>query len=475
MTSRWRWFAALWGLSVLFHLANARPTYRMFVDPTGASWWGAAVALLAIVLMVCPRRLWALATLSALVPVLAWLEAPTMGNHWLVVTFISVGFVCALAVPVARTRSLRDVDVAATLEPVARAVFFVFYSFTALSKVNRAFLNPLVSCGTYFTDETGHSLGWHSLDTAASPFWGRFIAVAVITIECSVVVLLIVRRTRVLSVLLAVVFHGIIGLDGYHSFADFSSLVYALYILFLPADFFIAVAARLGKSAMAVGRLVRWVCTAALVFALVAQGFSLSPAWSSAIGDLRNAVWRLFSLGFALVIGWYLLTRRQFGVSREDSATVLPAARWLLVIPALALLNGVTPYVGVKTTYSWNMYSNLVTVPGRSNGLLVPTGWRWTDRQQDLVEVVSSADGSLNVYAQERYLLTFNSLRAYTASHADTSLSYVRGGVRFDVAHTQEDPALSRPVGGWERRVFAYRAIDAGAPARCQPYFLPAG
>jgi hypothetical protein len=121
------------------------------------------------------------------------------------------------------------------------------------------------------------------------------------------------------------------------------------------------------------------------------------------------------------------------------------------------------------------MYSNLVTAPGRSNGLLVPTGWRWTDRQDDLVAVISSADSRLNVYAQERYLLTFTSLRAYTSSNPDTSLSYVRGGVRFDVAHTQTDPALSQQVGGWERRLFAYRAVDAGTPARCQPYFLPAG
>ncbi|MEI7992638.1 MAG: hypothetical protein WCH93_09435, partial [Actinomycetota bacterium] len=363
MTARWRWFATLWGFSILFHLLNAGPTYRMFAHPRAASWWGLAIGVLAVALIARPDSLVALAGLGVAVPVLAWFEAPVMGNHWLVVTLISVAFLLTLVIGVVRSRSMRGnlVDVETALMPVARAVFFVFYTCTTLSKINRAFLNPVVSCATFFTDETARSLGWKSLDTAASPFWGRAIAIAVIVIELSVVALLIVRRTRVLGVFVAVLFHGVIGLDGAHSFADFSALVYALLLLFLPADFFVAVIDRFAKFAQVVGRIVRLICVAVLVLVLVLQGLTLSNTWAHAMVDVRNVIWRLFSLGAALVMGWYLLRRSGIGVDPSERASVLPTARWVLVIPVIALLNGVTPYVGVKTAYSWNMYSNLVT------------------------------------------------------------------------------------------------------------------
>jgi len=476
MTARWRWFATLWGFSILFHLLNAGPMYRMFAHPRAASWWGLAIGVLAVALIARPDSLVALAGLGVAVPVLAWFEAPVMGNHWLVVTLISVAFLLTLVIEVVRSRSMRGnlVDVETALMPVARAVFFVFYTCTTLSKINRAFLNPVVSCATFFTDETARSLGWKSLDTAASPFWGRAIAIAVIVIELSVVALLIVRRTRVLGVFVAVLFHGVIGLDGAHSFADFSALVYALLLLFLPADFFVAVIDRFAKFAQVVGRIVRLICGAVLVLVLVLQGLTLSNTWAHAMVDVRNVIWRLFSLGAALVMGWYLLRRSGIGVDPSERASVLPTARWVLVIPVIALLNGVTPYVGVKTAYSWNMYSNLVTAPGYENGLLIPTAWRWTDRQGDLVTVLSSSDPGLNVYAEQRYLLTFTALRAYTSTHPDARLVYARGRTISEVPSTRADPELSRPVGGWEKRLFAYRAVDSAAPARCQPYFMSA-
>ena len=121
------------------------------------------------------------------------------------------------------------------------------------------------------------------------------------------------------------------------------------------------------------------------------------------------------------------------------------------------------------------MYSNLVTAPGKGNGLLIPTSWQWTSRQQDLVRIVESSGSALTIYATEGYLLTMTALRSYTSSHPDTSLTYERDGVRVTVPSTAADPLLSRRVGEWERRVFAFRSIDADEPARCQPYFLPAG
>lgn len=477
MTDRWRWFAPLWGLAVLWHLVNAEPLYRMFVHPRAASWVGLAIGLMAMWLIAQPTSTYALAGVCALAPVLAWYEAPRLGNHWLVITLVSVGFLCASITAAINTRSWNSFISCADdlFLPVARGVFFVFYTFTALSKVNRAFLDPVVSCGTYFADETAHSLGWRSLDTAGSPVWGSVVAVGVIAVELLVVLLLSLRRTRVLGVLLAVLFHGLIGLDGYHSFADFSALVYALVLLFLPADFFRAISTRLGQRAAAVGRAVTLVPAGLLIAVVVLQGTALTNGWTHALVDVRNGLWRVCSLGAALLVLWYSVNRQRAAVEQTERVRVVPAARWLLVIPALAVLNGMTPYVGVKTSYSWNMYSNLVTAPGYRNGLLIPAAWRWTERQADLVTITATSDTNLDVYRAQGYQLTLTALRAYTSTHRDASLTYIRGGIQVSVPSTAADPLLSRRVPAWEQRVFAYRAIDRERPARCQPYFFAAG
>ena len=66
-------------------------------------------------------------------------------------------------------------------------------------------------------------------------------------VELSIPVLLVVRRTRHVGVVVGLLFHGVLAIDRTHQFFDFSSVLAALFILFLPPSAGEWVAERVGS------------------------------------------------------------------------------------------------------------------------------------------------------------------------------------------------------------------------------------
>jgi len=468
------WFSWWWALAVLLHTLQAWPVFGGMANPSWLALWEYVAAAAALVLIVRPLMLPALVVMSLGIFISAWMAAPLIGNHWMISALLSLGFLGTLAHALVRRTGLVVDALMRSFLPVARGVFLVFYTFSALAKINRGFVDPITSCATFFADQTAHSLGWQSLDTAGSGGVGRTIAVAVIVIELSVVLLLVLRRTRVWGVLLAVVFHGLIGLDGTHSFADFTALVYAFLILFLPERFFERATDLMGRvrGARAVHTVVRCVLAGLIVVLIVLLGSDDRGRTWSWVGDVRDVVWWVVTATVVLAVVGILVVGRER--TRPESLVVLPTMRWLVVVPLIAGVNGVLPYAGLKTAYSWNMYSNLVTAPGYENGLLIPTGWGWDERQADLVQILDSSDPGLLQYRDDGYLIPMVMLRAYTSGRPSISLVYRRGDAVFTVDEVARDPELSKPVPALTRKLGALRSVDATRPARCQDRFLPA-
>ena len=144
------------------------------------------------------------------------------------------------------------------------------------------------------------------------------------------------------------------------------------------------------------------------------------------------------------------------------------------VVPLLVVLNGLTPYLEVKTGYGWNMYANLRTVDGESNHLLVRRTFPLTDEQRDVVEILSTSSPVLRRYSTSGYGLTWRQLRAYVAQHPDIRLTYRRGNEVVALARASDDPELVEPVPAWREKVQLFRAVDLRSPERCVPTFGPA-
>ncbi len=457
---------ALAVVGVLLALAAAWHVLAAPVNASPATQWVLAAGVL--VAVAWPGAAPGLALLAVGVLTSLWSEAPFTGNHWVLFGFISVGLLAAVASTALGGRPGDRALLGARVLPLLRACLLGFYAFAAFAKLNSAFFDRAVSCGVVYFRESTDSVGlsFLQLDGNAGVEWLAIVGTA--AIELTIPVLLVLRRTRSIGVVVALVFHGILALDRHHSFVDFSSLLAALFVCFLPASS-LAAAARAARERIPPTPIVRAV--AALVPAGLVAGVAARELDPDLIVELRWWSWQAASLAIVVVVARHVVRRRP--APEAGLVDVRPLA--LLLVPTLIVLNGLTPYLELKTSYGWNMYGNLRTVDGDSNHIIVRRTLPLTDTQDDLVRIVESDDPGLQGYADDGFLLPWPNLQGYLAERPDTALTYERAGRTVEVARAGDVPELVDAPPEWRRKVFGFRTSDATSPERCQTYIRPAG
>jgi len=438
MASRERAFARMWSIVTLAHLAgNAHPGD---IWPT-PSWAGFALlisGLLATWTLLRPSRI-VMGALAASIPVTALLEVPFLGNHWLLAAIISATYLVA-----------RDWE---TFENAARAGLLTFYAFAAFAKLNSGFLDPETSCGLFYANQmlTEFGLGMiapnHPLAYGAA--WGSAL------IELSVVPLMLWSKTRRLGLWIAIGFHGFLTLDLGQHFYDFTSVLFALFALFATDDFMESVDARF-ESAFG-HRVVR------VIVALAGVATTLGNVTLGTAGERKLLADITFLWWFPYLGLFWLETFR-----RHESARVKWQGRVLTVAcVGVIFANGLTPYLELKTTYGWNMYSNLVVVEGDSNHLLVRRGFQARAGHHGLVDIVESDEPAIQAYATQKYRLPWPSFLRLAQQYPEASVRYVRLGREYEVTRVRDARELNETPPAWWRW-FPLRSIHAENPQRCQ-------
>jgi hypothetical protein len=457
-------FAVLWAVAAVWHLlGNAS---------LAPGWAQAALAVAAGVVLLLPGEPLALAGLAAAGVVTAWEEAPTIGNHWVLAALVNLGILLAVGVGALRGRPRDRLDLANRALPVARLSLLGFYAFAAFSKLNSAFFDRSVSCGAYYFRESTSSLGLSALQLDGAAWVEQAVIIGTVVIELTIPVLLVRRATRNTGVVVALVFHGLLALDRSHQFFDFSSLLAALFVLFLPPMASSWVAERIGSIRARLA--LRHEGLPARVH-LVLAGLPVAAGLLVALDVLspREAVlvgwwpWQAMAIALVIAVGIYLWRRADVGAPSR----LAPHHALFALVPLLVVLNGLTPYLELKTGFGWNMYANLRTVDGETNHLLLPGTLPLTDEQADLVEIVSSSDPALAAYAANEHALTWNQLRSYLADHPDTQITYRRAGRRIELARADDNPSLVEPLPLWREKLQLFRAVDLTEPERCLPSF----
>ena len=446
-----RLFAITWAMATFVHLW-ANPASLSFLRHPGLlGGVHAVLALLALAALLRPDALGWLIALALLQVYSAWLEMPFIGNHWLLVALVALGFLAAVLSTSVKQASRWDREaIIARFLPTARTLLLFFYSFAAFSKLNHGFFTPARSCGRFYAAELANA---YSLPAPATSGWSAWIPViGTVAIECSIPLLLLFRRTRYWGVVLGLAFHGLIGLDPVHLFTDFSSVLLALFLLFLPGDFALRVQWNTARRAAAG-------VAAALTLALWFSRGGM-PEWLMAAGQI---FWFVYYAAMAVAVVIFLVKVRP----RAEPYGLRIRPRWLVLVPLLAVFNGLTPYLELKTGFGWNMYSNLATVDGRSNHLLIRRTLPLSGAQRHLVRILASDDPGLQPYARDGFLLALPQLRAYVSRNPSVRLRYELDGVVHDDARAGADPLLDRPVPAWQEKLQLFRAVDSENPPRC--------
>jgi hypothetical protein len=457
----------MWALAAVWHLLG---------NPTlGPGWAQALVAVGAGLVLWRPGSPAALTALAGGGIVLAWEEAPLLSNHWLLAAFVNLSILLAVAVSAVRRRWSDQGDLARRLFPVARLCLLGFYCFAAFAKLNSAFFDRSVSCAVFYFNESTDSVGLGALQVGGAAWLQWAVIVGTAAVELSIPVLLVLRRTRHAGVVVALVFHAVLAIDRAHQFFDFSSLLAALFVLFLPPSAGTWVAERVGsiraRLALSDERL------PGLVHAGLAAGPGVAGlVVASGLVSSREALelgwwpWQLGALAGIVATARYLAQRPP----APAAGALRPHHALFALVPVLVVVNGLTPYLELKTGYGWNMYANLRTVDGDSNHFVIRRTLPLADEQADLVRVVASDDPRLAGYAERGYSLTLYQLRIYLAAHPEAALTYERGGARVEVVRAGDHPELVAPVPVWRQKLQMFRAVDERSPERCVPTFGPA-
>lgn len=457
------WFATLFAMALAFHYSDSQPL-------------AVAPALLAgLPALLFPGSVPAAGLAVAAGATVAVLNLPAASNHLVLSLLIAVALGTAAAWSWAiRNRPgvperfvVRWLDAART--PVG-LVLLVVYLFTVFDKLNTAYFSQGTSCGGELFGQIFWLNGFD--DVVPGPTVGQLVAIAAVVIEAVILVLLAVPRLRFWGVVIGVVFHSILALS---SFYDFATIVFAVYVLLVPAESFTTPAAR--STAL---RYVALTGFAGHVLLSVVSSSAESP--SSPIGlpwhTLFVLTWYIAVLPFMVVM------LRGY---RGAQAAGVPTPAWrlrplvLLLAPLLAFANGATPYVGLKTVANFSMFSNLHTEDGSTNHLLPGvTGLELTGYLRDTVTVVGLelpryAGDTTSLRRQTRWLsedppvrIPWLELRRAVALWRDAGLTGVRIAYLHDgpprvVDDATNDPVLAAPLPWWHRHLLAFRAVDSGS------------
>ena len=466
-------FSFLWAFAALFHQA---------AYPARAFGFSALlVTLPALWLLAAPASLPRL-TAAALLQVVHVLRIgpASVSNHWIFTFFVNVTIVLTVATLLVRAHG-RPVSRGAFFlhfAPTARVLLLVLYAFAVLHKLNADWFTPALSCATEHYASIAVRL----------PFLprGRWVDAAAIygtlLVEAAIPFVLVVARTRLLGVLLAVGFHFALVLNPAHVFFDFTSMLFALYFLFVPYDFWNALrvqplrwrAGRWVRSRLDGGALRRWgrrVVYGLAALLLCAYLFRLGPNTPSQVWAMRETVRVLFILYAMVLVATYLVVARARDVVGDSRALVSfrPRTVWGVVMPAAVIFNGMNPYLGLKTESSFAMFSNLRTEGGATNHLFIPSALQVASYQDTLVRVIESSDPALARFGPHTRLLTMFEFRRKTASAPEAGVTYAVGERVYTVPRIGDDPALATASSRFERLFLSFRTVAApGTASGCR-------
>jgi len=342
--------------------------------------------------------------------------------------------------------------------PFLRLAFVMVMYAAAFAKLNTGFFDPITTCAVWILDSI-------PVFTTPPALAGVAIAGAIFT-EFAIPTLLLFRRTRFLGVIAGIGFGVVTAVAGHAPFAGFA---WSFYLLFIPPTTLgrVAVTVRRAISPTALARLkgiaaapVGWIVLTGVAF-LVMAAFQVAP--EAIVHRIRPYGAMLAFCTYVLV--WTLLLlknwRHWLRVPPRGRGTIGIGHVVFAATVIVIIVNAASPYVGLKTRYSFTMFSNLQTEPGRWNHMIVPETARIFDLQEGAVDFDEISDPALaakvDVYsgpsrwsaASEKWdtaRVVLLAAQRLATHHPDATVRYRLDGQPLLASPVASDRVLGAPV-----------------------------
>ena len=466
-------FVHLWAVASLIHLISFPEDVRL-LQPIS---WLAGVAAVAIFIFPRSILLFILLLLFRIVDVAQWI--PFVANHILFEFLLNIGMLLAVLWSVYRQwrrneSGVPDFSAAEVREkiyhsfaPMARVSLLLLYFFAVLHKLNWDYLNPAISCGTHLLN----GIAAKRLPFLPEGEWVQLSAVwGTLFFEAGIPLLLLFRRTRAVGILIGMAFHFFLSIHPHQGIYSFSVLMFALYGLFVPPGFPARLQWILDRYVLSPWRQTPFVLRMLLVGTVLVLAVMAWINWQHKLyvaGFLYWSAWAISAMGIYAAVLW---VSRGLGSADSKHLFRIPTkAFWLL--PAIILLNGMSPYLGLKTESSFSMFSNLRTEGGKTNHLFIPNTVRLTNFQDDLVEVLETDAEEFQFLIERNQLITYFEFRRRASNIKRDFRTLIRRNGRTDTLVVKGGisslPEYTSPHSWLLDKIFYFRYVDKEGPCTC--------
>jgi hypothetical protein len=408
-----------------------------------------------------------------------WAVLPSIDNHWAFAGFVDLALAAATLTFIVRrlvaTRRVGEIDEDwyATAAPFVRLLVLAMYAFAVFHKLNTGFLEPQTSCAVYFYKRISLTPLVPLFPQTVDPVEGKAVVLGVLALEAAIPILLFGRRTWWLGIAVGIVFHVMTGAVMRH----FPSIMLALYWVFVPAEvqkrWLAAVDAwirRVARNRVGyVGVVTAHALLLSLAYVLVHE---LRAGGLAGLVVLR--AWNVFVIaGAAIAIVAFIRTG---GPVPHPPGRFRSRAYWVYGVVALFVFNCMSPYLGLKTTTSINMWSNLVVTGEESNHLVVPAdALRLFDYTSDVVTVKTSNDKKLHALGRAGKKVSWlmfrhavqKAVKKAKKEGKTIAITYVRDGETVKVRDAAKDGLLMDPGHFFERKIVKVKSAFRKNPGRC--------
>ncbi|GIW86175.1 MAG: hypothetical protein KatS3mg108_0499 [Isosphaeraceae bacterium] len=456
-------FAFQWGVALVAHTAKGGDL--PLVKPHEL-----AVTLSGIWLMLGPGSVGRLVLASVVALVAVAIELPFVTNHWMFMTFTHIAILAAMGVARLTRGGVDRQEFFQILRPALAVGMILLYALVTLCKLNGDFLSPEKSSAAEM-----YSWLTNKIPGLADTTGLRLLIIwSTLAIEGGLPILLAIPATRHWALLIGWAFHLILGFNGFY---DFSALVLAGYVAFLPDDFAVRLHRGLARrpALQRLGDALARLARHRLTFPILAI-VALTPVGLNLAGLVREpvlvrvtilAVRMLWVIQAVAALLLYLIAVGEEPATSEPEPEQMARTRFgqglaravAMLLPVLTLFNGLCPYLGLKTESAFTMFSNLQTEGDYWNHLFLPRAMRIFPMQDDLVTIIDCPDPEIRARAEAGNRWVEFEFRDLMSRHPDWSVVYEHRGVRREVPRVGDDPELSRPTNPILRKLVRFREV----------------
>lgn len=448
--AKYKLFALMFGLFTVFHFISFIGHYATW--PSSVDLYLLGLSGMLMVFNPGSKRIFLLLAVMSLVS--GWVQAPIASNHAMLSNYIILCFMVVFMVDMLRGKSWSRIF--ADFAPVGCTGLLVMYFFGVFHKINTGFLDPEVSCAVFL---------WRQMPFFASPLDSQFFHQAAIwgtyIVETALLIGLLIPRWRHFAVVGGIAFHLMLALSNYSYYLPFTTLSICAHLLFLsPQGARAVLDSPIMLRQTALLRSPMGIVAGILYFCAIAWLVKVSRDYS------------LATIAAMALIAPILVTIARLGGAKQKEPLMSGriSIGFATVLGVIFFLNSMSPYFGLKSAQTINMFANLRLEGGVSNHLVFQKTPSMFGYLQDLVEL-EKVEGHdyLDTMRRANVGLVYHDLLADLVDNPGAKVSYLRGGIHYtdQTAKTLQADVDAILLPKIARKFFFFAPVILNTPPRC--------